>query len=48
MVRMEKASHERLKAIAKANGLTVSDIVRISVTRQLPALSAGQTKLKPA
>lgn len=48
MVRMEKSTHDRLKAIAKANGLTVSDIMRLSVTRQLPALSSGLTKLHPA
>lgn len=48
MVRMEKATHDQVKAIAKANGLTVSDIMRLSVKRQLPALSSGQTKLNPA
>lgn len=48
MIRMDQATHARLKAIAEANGLSTSDLVRLSVHRQLPALNAGQTRLLPS
>ena len=38
---------EDLDAIAKANGLNTSDIVRMAVRRQLPSLKRGNTSLRP-
>jgi len=47
MVRMEDSMREDLDAIAKANGLNTSDIVRMAVSRQLPSLKRGNTSLRP-
>ena len=48
MVRMDRDMHNRIRALAEANGLSTSDIIRLSVRRQLPALASGQTRLNPA
>lgn len=48
MVRMEHSMRMDLEAVAKANGLNTSDIVRMAVNRQLPALKSGRTSLRPA
>jgi len=48
MIRMDQDTHARIRTIAEANGLSVSDIIRLSVRRQLPSLASGQTRLTPA
>lgn len=48
MIRMDHGMREQIEAIAKANDLSTSDIIRMSVRRQLPALKLGQTKLLSA
>jgi len=48
MVRMEDTMRIDLEAIAKANGLNTSDVVRLAVSRQLPSLMHGHTSLRPA
>jgi hypothetical protein len=47
MVRMEDSMRIDLEAIARANGLNTSDIVRMAVSRQLPSLKRGSTSLRP-
>lgn len=49
MVRMDISLVADLRQIAKANGLSMSDIVRLAISRELPSLRAGNTTLtKPA
>lgn len=48
MVRMEHGMKEEIESIATANDLTSSDIIRMAVKRQLPALRSGRTTFKPA
>lgn len=45
MIRMDQQMRDRIESVAQANGLNTSDIVRLAVSRQLPALMSGQTKL---
>lgn len=44
VVRMEDAQKEAVQAVAAANSLTVSDIIRLAVKTQLPAMRAGAVK----
>ena len=46
MVRLDNSMKTDLLQIAKANGLTLSDIMRLAVTRQLPGLKSGAVSLK--
>jgi hypothetical protein len=48
MVRMDRDTLSRIRSIAQANGLSASDIIRLSVRRQLPKLTIGQTCLEPS
>ena len=47
MTRMDSSMRIDLEAIAKANGLNISDIVRLAISRQLPALKRGKISLFP-
>lgn len=46
VVRLEHAQKEQVQAVASANDLTVSDIIRLSIRQQLPALRAGKITIK--
>jgi hypothetical protein len=46
MVRMEHGMKEDIEAIAKANDLSTSDIIRLACRRQLPSLKSGRTNLQ--
>lgn len=46
MIRMEDILHAEIKAAAIANDLTVSDIVRLAIRQQIPAIRSGKTKLQ--
>jgi hypothetical protein len=45
MIRMDEQMRARVETVARANGLNTSEIIRLSVSRQLPSLMSGQTKL---
>jgi len=47
MVRFSPSSKASLQAVAQANDLSVSAIIRLAVDRQLPALRSGGTLLRP-
>jgi hypothetical protein len=46
VVRLEHSQKEEVKAVASANSLTVSDIIRLSIRHQLPAIRAGKINFK--
>lgn len=49
MVRMDQSMKADLYQVAKANGLSISDIVRLACRLQMPRLKAGETALaKPS
>lgn len=48
MVRMEEEMKQDVEAIARANDLTTSDIVRLAIRRQLPSLKSGGTQFQPS
>ena len=48
MVRFDSPTKADLEAVARANGLSVSAVVRLAVSQQLPALKAGRASLKPS
>ena len=47
MIRMSEELKGDCSRIAEANGLTISDVVRLSVHRNLPDLKAGRLRLNP-
>lgn len=48
MIRMDDQMSADIKAIAKANDLSASDVIRLAVRRQLPAIKSGRTTLQPS
>jgi hypothetical protein len=48
MIRMDDQMARDLKTAARANDLTISDIVRLAVREQMPAIRSGKTKLQPS
>jgi len=48
LIRMDSAMREEVLAVAHANKISTSAIIRMAVERQLPALRAGHTKLRAA
>ena len=48
VVRLEHSQKEQVQAVAAANNLTVSDIIRLSIRTQLPAIKSGHIKFRPS
>jgi hypothetical protein len=48
MIRMEEGMKQEVEAIAAANDLSASDIIRLAVRRQLPSLKSGGTSFRTA
>jgi len=46
VVRLEHSQKEEVQAVATANDLTVSDIIRMAVRHHLPVIKSGQAKLR--
>lgn len=46
MVRLKEEMKQDVEAIARANDLTSSDIVRLAIRLQLPAIKSGRTNLQ--
>jgi hypothetical protein len=45
MIRMDQQMRDKLEVLAQAAGTSISEIVRLAVSLELPALMSGQTKL---
>lgn len=48
VVRLEHSQKEEVQAVAAANDLTITDIIRMAIRHQLPAIRRGGVKLKSA
>lgn len=47
MIRMDNDMRAQIQAVAKANKLSASAIIRMAVEKHLPALQAGRAVLRP-
>lgn len=47
LIRMDSSMRSQIEAIATANKISTSAIIRIAIEKQLPALRAGRTVLRP-
>jgi len=46
VVRLEQSQQIKVEAVAAANDLSVSDIMRLAIRNCLPAIDAGRVKIR--